>query len=74
MTGGDIALVIGATTTLITTVVASFIALRRDIKGVHHLVNQASTDATAYNLKLSNTLRDHGIVVPVDDSVVPPKD
>jgi hypothetical protein len=74
MTGGDVALVIGAATALITTVTASFIALRREVRIVHSIVNQASTDARAYNLKLSDTLREHGIVVPVDPSVVPPGD
>jgi hypothetical protein len=80
MSGGDIALVIGAVTTLVTAVTASFLAVRsglkvvrEDVQAVHSIVNQASTDAKAYNLKLSDTLREHGIMVPVDDSVVPPK-
>jgi hypothetical protein len=68
----NVVLILGAVAALITTVTASFIALRREIKSVHSIVNQSSTDAKAYNLKLSDTLREHGINVPVDDSVVPP--
>jgi hypothetical protein len=81
MTGGDIALVIGAVTTLVTAGTASFLAIRsgfktvrEDVQAVHSIVNQASTDAKAYNLLLSNTLRMHGIDVPVDAAVVPPEE
>jgi hypothetical protein len=70
----DVAAVIVASTAAVTAVTAAYISLRREVRSVHKIVNQASTDAKAFNLKLSNTLRDHGIEVPVDDSVVPPKE
>lgn len=72
MTAGDVVLVIGAVATAATTVTAAFIALRKEIRTVHAIVNQAATDSRAYNLLLSNTLRDNGIIVPVDESVKPP--
>jgi NADH:ubiquinone oxidoreductase subunit F (NADH-binding) len=74
MTATDVALVIGAIAAATTTITAAFIAVRGEIKKVHSIVNQAATDSRAYNLLLSNTLRSHGIDVPVDAAVVPPEE
>lgn len=72
MTLADVAVVIGAVGAAATAVAAAFIAVLREVRRVHVLVNQSATDAKAYNLLLSDTLRDHGINVPVDESVVSP--
>lgn len=69
MTPSDVAVVIGAGTAAVTATTAAFIAVLREVRKVHKLVNQSATDAKAYNLLLANTLRLHGVIVPVDAAV-----
>jgi hypothetical protein len=72
MTSGDIAVVVGAIAGASVPLSAAFLVLWKEIRGVHRIVNQESTDRQAYNLLLANTLREHGIEVPVDAAVKPP--
>jgi hypothetical protein len=45
------------------------ILLLKEIRKVHTIVNQQRTDMTAYQLKLTESLRSHGIEIPTDDSI-----
>lgn len=70
----DTTALVAAITALVVAITALIPVLLtlRETKKVHKIVNQQRTDATAYQLKLTTSLRNHGIDIPVDDSVAPP--
>lgn len=59
-----IALVIGA--------LPALIKVLRQVREVHKIVNQQRTDMQNYQRALERALREHGIDVPIDQSVPPP--
>jgi len=72
MTSGDVVIVIGAFATASVPLSAAFLVVWREVRRVHKIVNQEATDRQAFTLLLANTLRAHGIEVPVDAAVKPP--
>jgi len=69
--------VITAVATLVTAITALcallpvMFKLVRDVKNVHTIVNQQRTDMQRYERTLVRALKEHGIEVPVDQSVNP---
>jgi hypothetical protein len=80
MTGSSLAGIVGASAGVISAMalvigaLPALIKVLRQVREVHKIVNQQRTDMQNYQRALERALREHGIDVPVDQSVVPPPD
>jgi hypothetical protein len=59
--------------TAVVTLLAVLIPLVRQVKEVHKIVNQQRTDMTNYTRALVRALSDHGIDIPIDQSLEDPR-
>jgi hypothetical protein len=79
MASSSVAGIIAAVGTLITSVtllagaVPLLIKAIRDLRSVHQIVNQQRTDMQRYQRALVASLKEHGIDIPVDQSIDPPE-
>lgn len=80
MSAADAAAVVSAVAACITAVggvivtLFIFIPSLRTARRTHEIVNQQRTDLVNYSRALTRTLREHGIDVPVDQSLPPDGD
>lgn len=68
MTAEGIALIIGAVGAMLTAGATAFVLIWKQVKQVHVMVNQSHDDMLKYQADLIESLQQHGIVVPRDQS------
>jgi hypothetical protein len=78
MTGSSVAGIVGAAAGVISAIalvigaLPALIKVLRQVREVHKIVNQQRTDMQRYQRALERALREHGIEVPIDQSIEEP--